>query len=53
MTQAFLIVLRILLLGLIGYWGYRLWRGTTSWTARGMGSVLIAALAWQVVGGTL
>jgi len=53
MTQAFLIVLRILLLGLIGYWGYRLWMGTTSWTARGMGSVLIAALAWQVVGGTL
>ncbi len=53
MTQAFLIVLRILLLGLIGYWGYRLWTGTTSWTARGMGSVLIAVLAWQVVGGTL
>ena len=53
MTQAFLIVLRILLLGLIGYWGYRLWMGTTSWTARGMGSVLIAALAWQVIGGTL
>ena len=53
MTIGFLIVLRILLLGLIGYWGYRLWMGTTSWTARGMGSVLIAALAWQVVGGTL
>ncbi len=53
MTQAFLIVLRILLLGLIGYWGYRLWMGTTSWTARGMSSLLIAALAWQVVGGTL
>ena len=53
MTQAFLIVLRILLLGLIGYWGYRMWSGTTSWTARSVGSVLIAALAWQIVGGTL
>ncbi len=50
MTQAFLIVVRILLLGLLGYWSYRLWTGTTSWTSRGVSAVLIAALTWQILG---
>ena len=53
MTQAFLIVLRILLVALVGYWGYRLWTGTQSWTSRGVGLFFSAVLAWQIVGGTL
>jgi hypothetical protein len=52
MTQAFLIVLRVLLLGLVGFWGYRLWRGTTSWTARGVAVFFSVVLVWQIVGGT-
>jgi hypothetical protein len=53
MTQAFLTVLRVLLLALVGYWGYRLWNGTTSVTSRGLGVVFAAALAWQIIGGQL
>lgn len=53
MTQGFLIVVRILLLVLLGYWGYRLWTGTISWTSRGVAGVFIGALAWQVIGGGL
>jgi hypothetical protein len=53
MTQAFLIVVRVLLLGLIGFWGFRLWVGTMSWTARGVGILFSAVLVWQIVAGTL
>lgn len=53
MTQAFLIVVRVLLIGLVAYWTYRLWIGTTSLTSRGLGLLLSAALAWQIVAGTL
>ena len=48
MTQAFLIVLRLLLVGLIGYWAYRLWIGTTSFTSRAVGLLCTAVLLWQV-----
>ena len=51
MTQAFLIVVRILALGLIGYWGYRLWTGTTSWVSRSLSGVFVGMLAWQVLFG--
>ena len=51
MTQAFLIVMRILVFVLLGYWGYRLWTGTISWTSRGVGALFVGVLAWQVIGG--
>jgi hypothetical protein len=53
MTQAFLIVVRILLLALVGFWAFRLWTGTTSWTSRGVGVFFSAVLVWQIVAGTL
>jgi hypothetical protein len=53
MTQAFLIVARILLVGLVVFWGYRLWFGTASWTSRSVGVFFSAILLWQIVGGTL
>jgi hypothetical protein len=51
MTEAFLIVVRILLLCLLGYWGFRLWGGTRSWTSRAVSGLCIVVLVWQVVGG--
>lgn len=51
MTQSFLIVLRVLLLALFGFWGYRLWRGTASWTARGVGVFFSAVIVWQIIAG--
>lgn len=53
MTQAFLIVGRILLTVLVVYWAYRLWTGTTSRTARVVGILFSAALVWQIIGGRL
>jgi len=53
MTQAFLIVVRVLLVALVGYWAYRLWTGTRSWTSRGVGLFFSATLIWQIIGGTL
>jgi hypothetical protein len=53
MTQAFLIVVRVLLVALVGFWALRLWQGTTSWTARGVGIFFSAVLVWQIVAGTL
>ncbi len=53
MTQAFLTVVRVLLLALVGFSGYRLWVGTASWTARGVALFFSLVLAWQIVGGTL
>lgn len=47
MTQAFLIVVRILIVGLLLYWGYRLWTGTSSWTSRILGVFFSAILIWQ------
>lgn len=47
MTQAFLIVLRVLAVALFLYWGYRLWTGTRSWTSRGLGTLFCAILIWQ------
>jgi len=52
MTQAFLIVIRVALVALVGYWAYRLWTGTTSFTSRGVGMLFSGALVWQIVGGT-
>jgi len=52
MTQAFLIVLRLLVLALLGYFAYRLWTSTRSWTTRGVAFVFTGALAWQIIGGT-
>ncbi|MEW5825403.1 MAG: hypothetical protein AB1778_01070 [Candidatus Bipolaricaulota bacterium] len=51
MTQAFLIVLRVLAVALLATWAYRLWNGTRSWTARAVGAFFSAALLWQVLGG--
>jgi len=53
MTQAFLIVVRVLLVALVAYWAYRLWTGTRSVTSRVVGIFFSAALVWQIVGGTL
>jgi len=53
MTQAFLIVVRVALVALVGYWAYRLWTGTASWSSRGVGILFSAVLVWQIVGGTL
>ena len=53
MTQAFLIVVRILLAGLVIFWAYRLWTGTRSWTSRGVAMLFSAVLLWQITGGTL
>jgi hypothetical protein len=53
MTRAFLIVVRVLLVGLVVFWGYRLWVGTRSLTSRAVAMLLSAVLVWQVVGGTL
>ena len=52
MTQAFLIVVRILVVVLLLYWGYRLYRGTHSWTSRIMGLFFSAVLIWQTTLGT-
>jgi len=52
MTQAFLIVVRVLLIGLVVFWGYRLWTGTCSWTSRIVGMFFSAALIWQIGAGT-
>jgi len=49
MTFAFLLVLRLLLVGLIGYWAYRLWIGTGSITSRALGLLCTAVLVWQVI----
>jgi len=51
MTQAFLIVLRMLCLGVLGYFGYRLWTGTRSLTTRVMAGLFIGVLVWQIVAG--
>ncbi len=53
MTQAFLIVVRVALVALVGYWAYRLWTGTRSFTSRGVGMLFSAVLIWQIVGGSL
>jgi len=53
MTQAFLIVVRVLLTGLIAYWAFRLWTGTRSWMTRLVGLFFSATLLWQIVAGTL
>lgn len=47
--QPYIIGVRILLCLLFGYWGFRLWRGTTSWTARGVGVLFSAAVIAQIV----
>jgi hypothetical protein len=52
MTQAFLIVVRILATALFLYWGVRLWRSTNSLTSRMLGAVFSAALIWQATVGT-
>lgn len=52
MTQAFLIVLRLLVLALLGYFAYRLWIGSRSFTTRGVAGLFIGALAWQIIAGT-
>jgi hypothetical protein len=49
MTRAFLIVVRIALAILVGYWAYRLWTGTRSWTSRGVGMFFSVALLWQIL----
>jgi len=51
MTRAFLIVVRVLVVALIVFWGYRLWTGTRSWTSRVVGMFFSATLIWQVTGG--
>jgi hypothetical protein len=48
-TQPFLIAIRILLCLLFAFWGYRLWRGTASWTARGIGVLFSAVILWQII----
>jgi hypothetical protein len=53
MTEAFLIVIRLALVILVGYWAYRLWTGTTSWMSRGVGMFFSVVLVWQIIGGTL
>ena len=52
MTQAFLIVVRVLAVALFLFWAYRLWTGTRSWTSRTMGMFFSAVLIWQVIVGT-
>lgn len=52
MTQAFLIVVRILVVALLSYWAYRLYRGTCSWTSRIIGIFFSAVLIWQTTFGT-
>ena len=52
MTQAFLIVARVLVVGLLLYCAYRLWTGTQSWTSRIMGVFFAAVLIWQATLGT-
>ena len=51
MTRAFIIVVRLLCLALLGYFAYRLWAGTRSWSTRAVSALFLGALAWQVVGG--
>ena len=52
MTQTFIIVARVLVVALFLYWGYRLWRGTQSWTSRILGTLFSAVLIWQSTFGT-
>lgn len=51
MTVLFLIVLRLLGLSLLGYFAYRLWTGTASWTSRGLAILFTIALGWQIIRG--
>jgi len=50
--QPFLIGLRVLLGLLFAFWGFRLWQGTASWTARGIGVFFSAVVLWQIAIGT-
>jgi hypothetical protein len=52
MTQAFLIVVRVLVVGLLLFWAYRLWTGTQSWTSRILGMFFSVMLIWQTTLGT-
>jgi hypothetical protein len=52
MTWVFLTVVRALLVGLVVYWGYRLWSGTASLSSRCLGMLFCAALTWQITAGT-
>ncbi len=47
MTQAFLIVVRVLAVALFLYWSYRLWTGTQSLTSRILGTLFSGLLIWQ------
>jgi len=49
MTEAFLIVVRILAGVLVAYWAYRLWTGSRSWTTRGVGLFFCAALMSKII----
>ncbi len=53
MTQALIVEVRILFLSLVGFCSYRLWVGTTSWTARGVGVFFSAVLVAQILVGAL
>ena len=52
MTQAFLIVVRILVVALLLFWASRLYRGTCSWTSRVLGLFFSGVLIWQATLGT-
>ncbi len=52
MTQVFLFVLRALFVALFLFWGYRLWKGTRSWTSRVLGVMFTLMLIWQTTLGT-
>ena len=51
MTQAFLIVVRVLLAALVAYWTYKLWIGARGTATRCFSLFLSAVLLWQIIGG--
>jgi hypothetical protein len=53
MTPAFIVEVRILLPSLVAFCSYRLWVGSTSWTARGVGVFFSAVLVAQILVGAL
>ncbi len=49
LTPALLSIMQVLLLALLGYVEYRLWRGTSSPTAHWLSLLFTGTIAWAII----
>lgn len=49
LTQGLLSAMQVLLLAVLGYVEYLLWRGTSSPTARWLSVLFAATIAWRII----